>query len=363
MSVHRRVLPDGTKRWDVRYRLPGSRRERMESFDDEARARYRDAEIRLQKSDGRLRSSSNESVRVRDAWMAWLEIRRKAVARGQLKPKGLAGHEDQWRLRIEARFGDVLLTDLRADEIQSWIDRLHQGGLGPSTLRWIHRPLKLAIDHAIRTGMFAGPNPAAGIEMPPLPDVEHVYLSRKEVFELVELLGEQGDVALLLAFLGLRFGELVGLRVRDVDLEGRRVHVRRSITQVRGILTVGTPKSKAGIRSIPIPMKVLGPVLEKRLEGKSPNDAVVTSPKGGLLQRGNWVRATNWYQAIVDIGRPDMTIHSLRHTYASLARSAGADLRLIQKTMGHANVVVTAQIYSDLFDDELDAVADALDLG
>ena len=58
---------------------------------------------------------------------------------------------------------------------------------------------------------------------------------------------------------------------------------------------------------------------------------------------------------------PTSAQHDLRHTYASLARRAGADLRLLQKTMGHASITVTAHIYTDLYDDELDDVASAMD--
>lgn len=59
------------------------------------------------------------------------------------------------------------------------------------------------------------------------------------------------------------------------------------------------------------------------------------------------------------IDRPKMQVHDLRHTYASLARRAGADLRLLQKTMGHASITATAHVYADLYDDELDGVASA----
>jgi integrase len=75
----------------------------------------------------------------------------------------------------------------------------------------------------------------------------------------------------------------------------------------------------------------------------------------------NWKRAVGWRDAIAQIGRPNLRVHDLRHTYASLARRAGADLRLLQKTMGHASIMVTAHIYADLYDDELDDVASALD--
>ena len=75
----------------------------------------------------------------------------------------------------------------------------------------------------------------------------------------------------------------------------------------------------------------------------------------------NWKRSTRWREAIVEIGRPSLRVHELRHAYASLARRAGADLRLLQKTMGHASITVTAHIYTGLYDDELDDVASALD--
>jgi integrase len=92
-----------------------------------------------------------------------------------------------------------------------------------------------------------------------------------------------------------------------------------------------------------------------------PGEPAITSPNGSLLSLENWKRSTRWRSAIVEIGRPTLRVHDLRHTYASLARRAGADLRLLQKTMGHASITVTAHIYADLYDNELDDIASALD--
>jgi site-specific recombinase XerD len=64
----------------------------------------------------------------------------------------------------------------------------------------------------------------------------------------------------------------------------------------------------------------------------------------------------------VEIGRPALRVHDFRHTYATLALRAGADLRLLQKTMGHASITMTAHIYAALYDDELDDIASALDV-
>jgi hypothetical protein len=84
-------------------------------------------------------------------------------------------------------------------------------------------------------------------------------------------------------------------------------------------------------------------------------------PTGPFSASRNWKRSTRWRSVIGEIGRPTLRVHDLRHTYASLARRAGADLRLLQKTMGHASITVTAHIYADLYDDELDDIASALD--
>jgi integrase len=89
------------------------------------------------------------------------------------------------------------------------------------------------------------------------------------------------------------------------------------------------------------------PILSERISGRFPDEPAVTSPNGSLLGLENWKRSTRWRNAIVEIGRPSLRVHGLRHTYASLARRAGADLRLLQKTMGHASITVTAHVYAD----------------
>jgi integrase len=168
-------------------------------------------------------------------------------------------------------------------------------------------------------------------------------------------------VVLVLAYTGLRFGELTGLNVEDVDLEGRRIRVRRSITQLSGRLIEGPPKSRAGRRSVPIPERLVVPILKRRIEGHMAGEPAIMSPKGSRLGLENWKRAGGWRTRIVELGRPTMRVHDLRHTYASLSRSAGADMKLLQVTMGHASVMVTAHTYADLYDSDLDRVANALD--
>jgi len=113
-------------------------------------------------------------------------------------------------------------------------------------VRWVHSVLKMTLDYAIDKGQLLSRNPAARTEFPPLRAANHTYLTTSEVAALAVACGRQGDVVPLLAYTGMRLGELVGLRVEDVDLKARRIRVRRSITQVGGKLLEGNPKSAAG---------------------------------------------------------------------------------------------------------------------
>jgi len=96
----------------------------------------------------------------------------------------------------------------------------------------------------------AWPKPRRSHKIPPLRPTAHTYLTTTEVAALTLVCGAQGDVVTLLAYTGMRFGELTGLNVEDIDLKARRIRVRRSITQVGGKLVEGNPKSSAGRRSI-----------------------------------------------------------------------------------------------------------------
>lgn len=352
MTIRRRESKDGP-RFDVEWRLP-DRTKRSKTFKSEREARVFEASLVTTFAGGDIVDPRAGRVTLAAVYRTWL------ASRLDLSPKVRRGYEDNWRNRIEPRFGEWHIARIDHQSIQAWVTDMVESGLSPRTVRWVHSVLKMSLDYAIDDGLLPARNPAARTKFPPQRHTSHTYLSTGEVAALAAACGAQGDVVALLAYTGLRFGELVGLCVEDVDLESRRIRVRRSITQVGGKLIEGNPKSAAGRRSVPIPQRVM-PILAHRVCERLPGQAAITSPNGSLLGLENWKRSTRWRHAIIEIGRPSMRVHDLRHTYASLARRAGADLRLLQKTMGHASITVTAHIYADLYDDELDHVASALD--
>jgi integrase len=171
--------------------------------------------------------------------------------------------------------------------------------------------------------------------------------------------GYGSDVVLVFAYCGLRWSEMAALRVSDVDLAARRVRVVERTTEIGGRLNTAAPKPKKA-REVAIP-RAVAHVLAGRTRDRRPDQLVFTRPTGAPLRNLNWRRDVHWNQVCREVGLDGVTPHDLRRTFGSLARFAGADLKYIQKALGHSSITVTASIYAHLFDSELDQVSDALD--
>ena len=351
MSIRRRETKAGV-RYDVQWRLP-DRSKRKKTFISERAAKQFEAKLVTSSATGESLDPRGGRTDLQTVYRSWI------ASRPDLSAKVRRGYEDNWRLRIQPRFGNWPIAKIDHESIQRWVHEMSESGLSPRTVRWTHTVVKMSLDYAIDDGRLIAKNPATRTKFPPMRRTTHTYLTAREVADLADACGTQGDVVLILAYSGLRFGELTGLNVEDVDVEARRIRVRRSITQVGGRLVEGNPKSDAGRRSVPIPERLV-PALKARLDNRPPGAPAITSPRGSRLGLENWKRSVNWKAAITKIGRNKMRVRDLRHTYASLSRRAGADLRLLQKAMGHASITVTAHT-ADLFDDELDNIAAALD--
>jgi integrase len=291
------------------------------------------------------------------ATLARIWVQYSASKRPAVSAKTWSGYTQHWQLRIRPRFGHIPVDEITRKEVQEFVDGLTVGPWAKvSTLRLLRSILDLAREDARMHR-----NPALGVSAGRIPARErHRYLTADEASALARACGDQGDVVTILAFTGLRWSELVGLRVRDVDLAARRLYVRQAAPEVEGRIIVGPPKTRAAVRTVPLPQVVID-ALKPRIAGRTFDEPAVTSPNGGLLRSNNWRRHTHWSQALQTTKLAPLTIHDLRHTYASLARASGADLRYVQKTMGHSTPTVTANIYSDLYSDELDHVATNLD--
>lgn len=163
--------------------------------------------------------------------------------------------------------------------------------------------------------------------------------------------------ALFLAYTGVRFGELAALRVRHLDLLRRRATIAEAVAEVHGKTVFSTPKNHQS-RLVSIPRFLIDD-LAALIAGRALDDFVFTAPKGGILRLRNFRRA-GFEPAVRSAGLSGITPHSLRHTAASLAIAAGANVKVVQTMLGHKSATMTLDLYGHLFEDQLDEVADAM---
>lgn len=159
----------------------------------------------------------------------------------------------------------------------------------------------------------------------------------EELSTMVEAMPDRFQAMVLLACWGaLRFGELVELRRKDIDLAHGVVRVRRAAVRVDGGWQVGDPKSDAGQRDVAIPPHIM-PVIQHHLAehvGKERDSMLFPADHGGHLQPSTLYR--HWYRARAKAGRDDLRWHDLRHTGAVLAAMTGATLAELMARLGHS---------------------------
>jgi integrase len=286
------------------------------------------------------------------------------AAQTHLKPSTHARYRGIVGAHILPRWDGTSLFQVNHADVQTWISGID---LAPASVLYIHRVFSQIMDLAVRDKRIPS-NPATGVRLPRVARSEKRFLTPEQVHQLAdaaaqypipEVGGQYRVLILVLAFCGLRWGEMAALRVKRVDLMRRRLTVAESVVQVGSRLVWGTPKSHAA-RSVPVPRSLV-PLLTEVMAGKGADDLVFTTWRGKPLRNLNFRRDV-FDKAAEDAGLAGLTPHELRHTAASLAVSAGANVKAVQRMLGHASATMTLDVYTGLFDDDLDGVADRMDL-
>ncbi len=281
--------------------------------------------------------------------------------------KTVAGCRSLLGTVVLPRWRDVPLREVRYDDLQVWITglsvdgsvRFEGKGLSATRVRQAHQLVGAVLNFAVKAKHLPA-NPADGVELPRLPESEQRYLTHEQLHRVAVASGRMRTLVLLLGYCGLRFGEATALRVADVDVKTRRIRVRRSVTYVRKTGLVEGPTKNHTARTVPMPA-FLARLLATEIADRDADALVFESARGGgYLTLGQARYAFAKATAVVG-GIDGVRLHDLRHTCASLAISARANVKVVQKLLGHKTAVLTLDRYGHLFPDDLDAVAVAFD--
>jgi integrase len=245
--------------------------------------------------------------------------------------------------------------------VREWIAALIDDGPGASRIRGAHAVLSMVLDSPVDTTRLAT-NHAAGVRgLPRRPEIEMHFLTEVQVEHLATAIDPRHSTLVRLgAYTGLRPGEILGLKVKRLNLVRGTARVAEALTEVNGKLTWGTPKTHER-RTVRLP-RFLCEEVGAYLAGRpsDPEDLVITAPRGGPI-REHKLMERYFKPAAVRLGLPAaLRMHDLRHTAASLLIREGASIKALQKQLGHKDAVQTLNRYGHLYPDELDSLAERL---
>ena len=349
-----RRLPSG--RWQVRYTGPDGLRHKLdETYRTRVEADVAFSILMGNVARGRWIDPDNSRVALNDYAERWIAERAGLADRTRELYRSLL------RRHIAPYIGRVQLRHLSPDRVRAWRQDRLQSGLGVSTVAKAYRLLSAICATAVDDELLPR-NPCrikgAGSEAA----AERPVLTLLEVYALADSISPRFRVLVLLAVFGsLRWGELLGLRRGDVDLETMTLHVRRSVTEVGGQLVTKGPKTTAGRRSVALP-ELLHAEISHHLETYAePGIAgrVFVGQKGATPRRAHFVGI--WREAKLKAGVADeVHFHDLRHTGNHFAAASGASTRELMSRMGHASMRA-ALIYQHATAERDRSIANAMD--
>jgi integrase len=266
------------------------------------------------------------------------------------------------------KWGDWQVAAVQWEDVNEWLTELQTkpgksgGQLGAARIIKAYRVLSMVMKHAVFSKRIAT-SPCHDHELPrPDDEDEHVYLTYDQLERLALAAGEYRLLILTLGYCGIRWAEASAVKVGRLLVPQRRMRIVQNYTDVSGHLALGPVKNREK-RSVPLP-RSFADELGTLARGRRADDLLFTAPEGGPLRYANF-RSRIFDPAVKAAGLDGMGItpHKLRHTAASLAIAAGADVKVVQVMLGHKDASMTLNVYGHLFPDRLDEVADALDAG
>ncbi len=284
----------------------------------------------------------------------------------RVRPNTLAAYAFNAERYLIPDLGSRRLGRLTAREVRLYLEDLRRRGVGARTIQYVHGTLRSALEDAVREELLEK-NVAKLVRPPPSPKTERVPLTVAEVKTVLASTRSHRLHAMfvVLALLGLRRSELLGLQWRDVDLEVGVLQVRQGLHRIDGRLQTMPTKTVRSRRSIPLP----APVVELLAEHRRRQDAeradlgtswpdlgfVFTTPVGTPIDPSNCTKIVQ--AAVREAGVRRVRMHDFRHGCVSVLLSLGVPPRTVMEIAGHSALEMTMNVYGHVtLDDKREAL-------
>ena len=278
-----------------------------------------------------------------------------AAVKSSLRPTTFASYSDNLRLHVRPTLGRVGLTRLAPTDVQRLINTQIEAGRSARSIKYANGILRNALTKAEKWG-YVSRNVARLVEVPRVTRTEIHPLTPGQTSALLSSVAGTQDEAVYLAAvgLGLRKGELLGLRWEDVDLDAASVTVHHTLQRLGGVATLAEPKTAKSRRTVSAPAPVIAVLRDHRKRQLSERIAagpvwqdlgfVFASPIGTPLDASAVTH--RFHRQLAAAGLPRQRFHDLRHACASYLLAANVPMKVVQEILGHSQLSTTADIYS-----------------
>lgn len=359
--IEKRRTSAGETRYEVRFRGTDGR-ERSRTFGTKKEAERYERGQQTDLEQGQWIDPRSGRVTLA-AWAA--EWQRTVV---HLRPSTQRIYDVNIRQHILPDLGQLELAKLTPSLLRGWLAGLttkigRRGrALSPASVSQAYRTLNRLLSAAVENELL-GRNPLRSVKPPRVEPEAMRFLTHDEVATLAAAIEPRyRALVLLAAYSGLRAGEIAALRRKHVDLLRGTVTVTEQVQRIGNRHVVLPPKSGAGRRSVVVPGLVAEALTEHlaTFAESGPDGLLFPAPGGGFIRPENF-RNRAWLPAVAAAGVSPLRLHDLRHTCASLAIAAGADVKVLQRMLGHASAALTLDRYGHLMPGQARSVAEQLD--
>jgi integrase len=365
MKLKGSIKQEANGRWRVTIDIPGkngARKQKKQRFDTKEEA----LDFQLEMNYALMKGTYKEPAKIvyKDYLQDWFSTKKKSIGTQTAKV-----YKDHLEGKIVPFLGNLPLSELTVLNIQAFINSLSEQGLSSSTVKKTFEIIRNSLEYAVDFEILEK-NPAKKVKLPKANKKEMTVWNEEEVNRFFKVAKEDPlfIVFHLALTTGLRQGEVLGLRWKDVDLEKGMLNVRQTLSH-DGKTFINGAKTKSSLRTVNL-SQMTAKILKSRKimiakeklsigAAYQDFDLIACTQHGTPLNPANVRRTFNRIIKVADV--PKIRFHDLRHTHATLLLSKGVNVKVISERLGHSNIKVTLDTYSHVLPTMQEEVARKLD--
>lgn len=349
-----------TQRKDGRYsaKFKSKSGKRVEKYFDKLQeARKWLSEAKYKDEHGNIGSSTNMTV---DTWFEYWITQIKGDT---VRWRTIRNHQDRYNKNIRKNIGDMIISDIKPMHCQNIINIMSDTGYSYGTMEKARETMSAMFSDAFENGIVTMNPVTKSVKIPQkeINDVRVMTVEEQEKFLCCAKKSVNYWHFIFVLQTGVRSSELRGLKWKDIDLENRIIHVRRNVDYnlIEKKFTSGELKTSSAKRDIPITDTALNALMTMKKKKESSNRKIVSiefSDNIFLNNNGNFNRSSDYCRCLKFIcdraGIEKISMHTLRHTFATRCIESGMKPKTLQKILGHSKISTTMDLYVHVTDNE-----------